>query len=91
MLRANEKRLKVSVHPGMFSSERYVEFKSGRMSPLIPDIEEVLGLFVDEGDVVDDTIPIYVIGIRDDEAIVDLPRDTWTTGNRVRILASLIL
>ena len=78
-----KKRLRVSVQPGMFSSERTVSFEAGgRRYVLIVDQEDVAE---------DDTLMVYVVDQRDGEALVDLPRDTFTTGSRVRVPSSVLL
>ena|SRR5436309_2506164 len=77
-----KKRIHVSVKPGMFSSERAVSFQAGGKE---------YTLLVDQEDVQDDTLLVYVVDQRGEEAIVDLPRDTFTFGNRVRVPSSVLL
>jgi hypothetical protein len=69
-------RIRVQVEPGMFSSERYVSFAAG---------DRKYALFVDQADVRDDTIEVGVVAVNGDEALVDLPRETLTSGNRISI------
>lgn len=73
--------IRVRVEPGMFSSERYVMFDAGDKS---------YGLFVDERDVQDSMIPVFVVAQQGEEAIVDLPRETFTSGNRVLVPTSIL-
>lgn len=77
-----EKRLRVEVQPGMFPSERTVTFEAGGRRYV---------LIVDEEDVKDGTLQVYVVAQGGDEALVDLPRDTFTSGSRVRIPRSDLL
>lgn len=78
-----EKRLRVSVQPGMFQSERTVSFEAGGRRYV---------LIVDERDVApDDTMKVYVVEARGDEALVDLPRETFSSGSRVRVPVSALL
>jgi hypothetical protein len=60
----------------MFPSERTVSFEIGGKQ---------YTLIVDEADVQDGMLTVYVVEQSDQEALVDLPRDTFTTGNRIRI------
>lgn len=78
---ARRRYIRVRVEPGMFSSERYVMFDAGDQS---------YGLFVDERDVHDNLIPVYVVAEHGDQAIVDLPRETWTTGNRIQVPTEIL-
>jgi hypothetical protein len=75
-------RIRVKVRPGTFSSERSVSFEAGGKQ---------YALIVDEADVRDDTLEVRVIAESGEEAVVDLPRDTFTSGNRIRIPASCLL
>jgi hypothetical protein len=77
-----KKRLRVKVEQGMFSSERAVSFRAGDQNYM---------LFVDESDVQGDTLEVFVVAERPDEAIIDLPRDTFTSGNRIRVPAGLLI
>jgi hypothetical protein len=78
-----ERRLRVTVQPGMFPSERTVSFEAGGRN---------YTLVVDERDVAaDGTLVVHVVDQRDDEALVDLPRETFTSGSRVRIPRSVLL
>jgi hypothetical protein len=77
-----KRRLRVDVQPGMFQSERTVSFEAGGRRYV---------MIVDEEDVRDGTLVVYVVDQRDDEALVDLPRDTFSSGSRVRIPNSALL
>jgi hypothetical protein len=78
-----KKRLRVRVEKGLFPSERTVSFEAGDRS---------YSLVVDEQDVApDDTLMVHVVDERGDEALVDLPRETFTSGSRVRIPTSELL
>jgi hypothetical protein len=75
-------RIRVSVHPGIFSSERYISFEAGGTG---------YSLFVDEADVQDGTLEVNVVAESNDEVLIDLPRDTFTTGNRIRVPKASLL
>ena len=78
-----EKRLRVKVQPGMFQSERTVSFEAGGRRYV---------LIVDENDVTPDgTLKVYVVDQRGEEALVDLPRETFSSGSRVRIPSADLL
>ena len=65
------------VGPGVFSRERSVSFQVG---------DKHYTLIVDQDDVGEDnTLAVNVIAEGEHEALIDLPRDTFTTGNRIRI------
>jgi hypothetical protein len=67
----------------MFKSERTVSFEAGGRRYV---------LIVDEQDVdADGTLKVYVVDQHDDEALVDLPRDTFSSGSRVRVPSSVLL
>lgn len=77
-----QKRIKVQVEPGMFPSERAVSFEAGgRQYTLLVDAASLTG----------DTLTVYVVAERDQDSIVDLPRETFTSGSRVRIPSSLLM
>jgi hypothetical protein len=76
------KRLRVKVEPGLFPSERTVSFEAGGRQ---------YSLVVDQRDVQDDTLPVYVVAEHEDEALIDLPRETFTSGSRVRIPRAALL
>jgi hypothetical protein len=65
----------------MFPSEKAVSFQAG---------EREHTLFVDERDVRDGMLEVYLVDQRGEEAIVDLPRDTLTSGNRIRVPSSIL-
>jgi hypothetical protein len=73
--------VRVKVEPGMFSSERYVSFQVE---------DKAYGLFVDEKDVAGDMMPVYLVAQQGDQAIIQLPRDTFTTGNRIQVPTSIL-
>jgi hypothetical protein len=66
----------------MFQSERSVSFQVG---------DQAYSLFVDQSDVQNDTLSVYVVEQRGDEAVIDLPRDTFTSGNRIRVPTSYLI
>jgi hypothetical protein len=68
--------LPVKVSPGMFTSERVVSFEG---------IGKHYTLIVDEMDVEKGFLKVYVVAEGDREVIIDLPRETFTSGNRVRV------
>lgn len=68
--------LRVNVEAGMFDTERTVSFQAG---------ERNYTLIVDEEDVQDNTLEVFVVAQDNGEAIVDLPRDTFTSGSRIRV------
>lgn len=69
-------RIKVSnVGPGVFSNERSVSFQVGGQSYTLIVPTEYLGD--------DDTIGVEVVGNRGSDVLVDLPRETFTSGNRI--------
>jgi hypothetical protein len=76
------KRLRVHVEQGIFPSERTVSFSAG---------ERRYSLVVDEKDLENDLLPVYVVAEGDDEALVDLPQETFTSGSRVRVPRSALL
>lgn len=78
-----KRRIRVQVGPGMFSSERSVSFRAG---------DTDYTLLVDAGDVKpDDTLEVSLIAENEKEALIDLPRDTFTTGNRIRVPKTVLL
>lgn len=78
-----EKRLRVEVKPGMFQSERTVSFEAGGRRYV---------LVVDERDVAaDNTMRVYVVDESGEEALVDLPQETFSSGSRVRVPVSVLL
>jgi hypothetical protein len=77
------KQLKVNVKQGMFSSERSVSFSTESAS---------YSLLVDEQDLTpNNLLRVILVGIEGSEAVVELPRETFTSGTRVRIPRSLLL
>jgi hypothetical protein len=78
-----KKRLRVRVEKGIFPSERTVSFETGGRN---------YSLVVDEQDVAaDNTLVVHLVGQQGDEALIDLPRETFTSGSRVRIATSELL
>jgi hypothetical protein len=76
-------RIRVKVEPGMFPSERAVSFNAGNQQ---------YTLFVDQRDIrPDDTLEVYVVAENDKEAVIDLPKDTFTSGSRIRVPSSELL
>ena len=77
-----KRRIRVTVGPGIFSSERSASFQVN---------DQNYTLIVDEFSIVDDTMEVRVIAEGENEALIDLPRDTFTTGNRIRYPKSDLL
>lgn len=73
-------RIQVSVEPGTFSNERLVSFQAG---------DRQVHLLVDEEDVVQAAdgqyLEVYLVDERNGEALIDLPRDTFSSGPRARV------
>lgn len=74
--------IKAKISPGMFTSERSVSFSVG---------ENNYNLIVDESDVVGDYLIVTAIERAECKVIVDLPRETFTTGRRIRVPAEVVL
>jgi len=66
----------------MFQSERSVSFQVG---------DQAYSLFVDQSDVQNDMLSVYVVEQKGDEAVIDLPRETFTSGNRIRVPSSYLI
>ena len=77
------RRIKVSeISPGMFESERYV----------ILNVENrPYSLMVDESSLKGDTLEVSVVAQNGDTAIIELPRDTFNAGSRIRVPKSMLL
>ena len=73
---SRKRYIDVEVSAGMFSCERVVEFSAG---------DRNYCLFVDESSLRDNSLEVYLIELLEDEAIIELPRDTFTSGTRVRV------
>ena len=71
------KRIKVStIGPGVFSTENTVSFEAdGKQYTLL----------VDKDFLTNDTLEVQVVAEGEKEALIDLPRDTFTSGSRIRI------
>ena len=78
---AEQKRIPVEVHPGMFPSERAVSFQAGGKE---------YTLLVDARDVENETLRVSVVEEGDIEALIDLPRDTFSSGPRIRVPKELL-
>ena len=77
-----KRRIRVSVGPGIFSSERSASFEiNGQQYNMI----------VDESSIQGDTMEVRVVAEGEKEALIDLPRDTFTTGNRLRVPRAILL
>lgn len=76
------RRIRVTVEPGTFSSERNASFRIGKTR---------YSLIVDKQDVQDDTLNVVVVAEVDEDAIIDLPRETFTSGNRIRVPKNVLL
>jgi hypothetical protein len=68
--------LAVQVAPGVFSSERLVSFHVAG---------EKYCLIVDEADVVNGQLSVYILGQNENNYMVSLPRETFTSGTSVVI------
>lgn len=78
-----ERRLQVTVGPGMFESERTVSIQgAGRRYVLVVDAQDISP---------DNTLKVYLVDQRGDEAWVDLPRETFSSGSRVRVPSAALL
>ena len=75
-------RIRVEVSPGTFSSERFVNFLAGGKH---------YSMVVDAHDVSDGTMQVSVLAEYSGEVLVDLPRETVTTGPRVRLPKDCLL
>lgn len=77
-----KRRIRVAVGPGMFSMEKSASFEAnGQHYNLIVDASSIQG----------DTLEVRVISEGEEDAIIDLPRETFTSGNRIRISKSSLL
>jgi hypothetical protein len=70
------------VGPGMFSTETAVEIQAG---------DRTYTLFAPANKVKGDTLEVEVIAYQDGEALVDLPRETFTSGRRISVPRGLVL
>ena len=76
-------RIKVDeVKPGMFSTERYVAFAVAGKE---------YSLFVDQSSLRDHTLEVQVVEDYADQALIELPRDTFTAGSRVFVPKDLLV
>ena len=76
------RRIRVSVEPGIFSMERWAAFEvNGQSYNLIVDAESLKG----------DELEVHVVADRGEDAIVDLPRETMTTSNRILVPKTMLL
>lgn len=67
-------KIRVDVRPGLFSMERIASFRVGDRS---------YSLLVDEEDVRDSTLTVYVLDEVDGHALIHLPGETMNAGSRV--------
>lgn len=74
--------IKAKISPGVFRSERSVSFSVG---------ENNYNLIVDESDIVGDHLVVTTIKRVEREVIIDLPRETFTTGRRIRVPVEMVL
>lgn len=68
--------LPVDVKPGLFSSERSVTFDTGKAK---------YSLIVDQADLSGGNLAVYIVAEQGNEAVIALPRETFTSGSRVRV------
>ena len=78
-----KKVIPVRVQSGVFSSERAVSFEAGG---------QTYNLIVDAQDVTGNTLEVDVVAVNDqgDVALIDLPRETFTSGTRIRVPVSFL-
>ncbi len=74
-------KLPVKVEDGTFSSERNVSFSVG---------DKHYSMVVDPEDLEDDNLRVNIVAESASEAIVDLPRETMTSGSRLRVPKDLV-
>ena len=76
-MKSMKKRIKVNaIGPGVFSTENTVSFEAdGKEYSLLVDKD-----FLQNG-----TLEVQVVAEGEKEALIDLPRDTFTSGSRIRI------
>ena len=74
-------RVKVDVRPGTFSSERCVSFFAGAQK---------YSLVVDETMLEGDALLVQIVDEAANDVIIDLPSDTFISGNRVRVPRDLV-
>ena len=74
-------KLRVHVSPGLFSKERTASFEAegGKYT-----------LIVDEEDVVDNQLLVYILQEDDRKALIHLPRETLNAGSRVVVPRSAL-
>ncbi|MDQ2687332.1 MAG: hypothetical protein M3Y28_05640 [Armatimonadota bacterium] len=78
-----KKRIRVTaVGPGVFSTENAVSFEA--------DGKEYT-LLVDKDSLKNNMLEVQVVAEGEKEALIDLPRDTFTSGSRIRILKDQLL
>lgn len=69
--------IRVRVTPGLFNSERNVSFDAGdRKYNLVVDVKDLFK---------EDSILVAIVDETAEELLVDLPRETFTSGNRIRV------
>jgi len=66
----------------MFTSEKTVSFNVGQTA---------YTLFVDQQDVVDGELRVNIVRYDNGDAIIDLPRETLISGNRIRVPKDLLV
>jgi hypothetical protein len=77
-----KRRIRVDVKPGMFSSERFATFET---------LGKNYTVIVDASALIDNTLEVKVISENQQEAIIDLPGETFTSGNRIRVAKNALL
>lgn len=76
-----KRRIRVMVEPGLFSTERSVVVDTGSRR---------YTLLVDQEDVQDDTLLVSLVAEGPKESLIDLPRETFTSGSRIRVPSRLL-
>jgi hypothetical protein len=76
------RRLVVRVSPGVFQSERIVSFEVNSKS---------YSLILDEEEINEGTILVYLVNQGGDDALVDLPTETFDSGKRIRVPLTILL
>ena len=83
MATSSKSRIRVTnVGPGMFSHEASIEIEAdGQHYALLVPKDKLEG----------DELEVEVVAERGDKVIVDLPRETFTTGSRISIPRQLLV
>ncbi|HEY3282338.1 MAG TPA: hypothetical protein VGN26_08710 [Armatimonadota bacterium] len=77
----SKRYIRVKVDRGVFPGERTASFSAGGRS---------YSLIVDNGDIENDKLAVLVLGEQGDDVLVALPRETFTTGSRLRVPKAIL-